>query len=154
MGGVARRWGAGGVPTRASVGGVGTRGLLGGVVTRGSEGGVGVRAAAEGGRRSAGEKVPGRRRSMVDLKRAKAASRSSLTTRASKKPGCLDFSISDVALARRSCILSSVSVPRPRRRASSWSCEGGSMKTKRALEAAREALTFWAPCSQGNGDGF
>jgi hypothetical protein len=58
---------------------------------------------------------------------------------------CWACSISAAALARRVVMRSSVSVPRPRSRASSSSMDGGAMKMREAREPTRLLRT----CKQG-----
>src|SRR3569833_417859 len=65
-------------------------------------------------------------------KRKKGRTVPSFTMILSCTPCVLEYSSSNLACFSRSCTLLSSSVPRPRRRSSSMSSEGGAMKTKRA----------------------
>ena len=73
-----------------------------------------------------------------------AISRLSLTMTRSKNPGSSVFAISLVALAMRTAMDSSFSVPRPRRRFSSSSTLGGLTNRNRAFRLAA-FLTISAP---------
>lgn len=77
---------------------------------------------------------------------AYAFSRSSLTMTRSKNPGSSVFAISLAALAMRTAMDASFSVPRPRRRLSSYSTLGGLTNRNRAFKLAA-FLQISAPCT-------